>query len=330
MSILYSLMAVVLLVALVTVGVEIAGCYSFFGVVVPYAGTGVFIIGIAYRVLKWSMVPVPFHIPTVCGQQKSLSWIKGNNLESPSNTIGVVLRMALEVLVFRSLFRNTRFELRGAQRFVYGGNKYLWLGAIAFHYSFLVVLLRHLRFFTEPVPSFVLFIQDLDGFFQIGVPTVYLTNLVIVGALGYLLLRRVIDPRLRYISLPADYFALFLLLGVTLSGVLMRYSIKVDIIRVKELAIGLLSFHPTASRDIGLPFYVHLFLVSTLLAYFPFSKLMHMGGVFLSPTRNLANTSRMCRHINPWNYDVKVHTYDEWEEEFRDKIRAAGLPLEKE
>ena len=72
-----------------------------------------------------------------------------------------------------------------------------------------------------------------------------------------------------------------------------------------------------------------LFLVSVLFAYFPFSKLMHLGGVFLSPTRNLANTNRMRRHVNPWNPEVEVHTYQQWEEEFRDKLQAAGIPLEK-
>jgi hypothetical protein len=70
--------------------------------------------------------------------------------------------------------------------------------------------------------------------------------------------------------------------------------------------------------------------LSVLLAYFPFSKLMHMGGVFLSPTRNMANNNRSKRHVNPWSYPVKVHTYEEWEEEFHDKMKAAGLPLEKE
>ena len=55
---------------------------------------------------------------------------------------------------------------------------------------------------------------------------------------------------------------------------------------------------------------------------------MHMGGVFLSPTRNLANNSRSRRHINPWNAPVKTHTYAEWEEEFRDKMLAAGIPVE--
>jgi hypothetical protein len=55
-----------------------------------------------------------------------------------------------------------------------------------------------------------------------------------------------------------------------------------------------------------------------------------MAGVFLSPTRNLANNSRMKRHINPWNYPVKVHTYEEYEEEFHDLMKDAGLPLEKD
>jgi hypothetical protein len=55
---------------------------------------------------------------------------------------------------------------------------------------------------------------------------------------------------------------------------------------------------------------------------------MHVAGVFLSPTRNLANNNRMVRHINPWNYPVKKHTYAEWESEYRDKLIAADIPME--
>jgi hypothetical protein len=67
-----------------------------------------------------------------------------------------------------------------------------------------------------------------------------------------------------------------------------------------------------------------------LLAYFPLSKLTHMPGVFLSPTRNLANSNRRLRYINPWDYPVKVHTYAEYEDELRDKMKAAGVPVEKD
>ena len=44
----------------------------------------------------------------------------------------------------------------------------------------------------------------------------------------------------------------------------------------------------------------------------------------------MANTNRLVRHVNPWDYPVKVHTYEEYEDELRDKMKAAGLPVEKE
>jgi len=237
--------------------------------------------------------------------------------------------MVLEVLLFRSLFRNTRAELREGPKLIFGENKFLWLGALAFHWSFLFILVRHLRFFLEPVPGFVLIAQGLDGFFQVGTPIVYATDIVILAALVYLLARRLTDGQVRYFSLFTDYFALWLLIGLAVSGVLMRYFVKTDLMGVKELAMGLVTLSPVVPAGVGPIFYAHMFLLSVLIGYFPFSKLMHMGGVFLSPTRNLANNNRMRRHINPWNAPVKVHTYEEWEEEFKDKIKAAGLPLEK-
>jgi nitrate reductase gamma subunit len=176
----------------------------------------------------------------------------------------------------------------------------------------------------------VYWLQSIDGWFEFYVPVLYLTDIFIIGALFYLLGRRIVNSQMRYISLLNDYFALFLLLAIAISGIWMRYIDKVDIVKVKELTLGLASFNPIVPDGIGSIFYIHLFFVSVLLIYFPFSKLLHMAGVFFSPTRNLANNNRMKRHINPWNPDVKVHTYQEYEDEFRDKMKSAGLPLEKE
>ncbi len=329
-SIVVSLVAVAILMLVAYVGVEAANLHYFFGVIVPYVALIVFVVGVVYRMLKWARSAVPFRIPTTTGQQKSHPWIKANNLENPSNLVGVIGRMALEILVFRSLFRNTKAELRDGPKLVYGSDKLLWLMGLAFHYSFLVIVIRHLRFFTEPVPALIGLADTLDAFFQIGVPALYLTDVALLGAVTVLFLRRVAIPQVRYISLPADHFPLFLILGIGATGVLMRYFLRVDVTGIKELAMGLASLSPSVPQGIGVMFYIHLFLVCVLFAYFPFSKLMHMGGVFLSPTRNLANTNRMRRHVNPWDYPVKVHTYEEYEDEFRDKMRAAGLPLEKE
>jgi len=329
-SISSSLIVVVGLCLLVLLGVGVADWHYPFGVVVPYVALVVFFVGIIYRVVTWARSPVPFRIPTTCGQQKSHPWIKANNLESPHNTFGVIGRMALEILFFRSLFRNTKAELRDGPKLVYGSDKWLWLAGLVFHWSFLIIVLRHLRFFLESSPIWVSLIETMDSLFEIGVPALYLTDGAILAAVTFLFLRRVIIPQMRYISLPADYFPLFLILGIGITGVLMRYLFRVDVAGVKELAMGLVSLRPTIPEGLGVTFYIHLFLVSVLLAYFPLSKLMHMGGVFLSPTRNLANTNRMSRHVNPWDYPVKVHTYEEYEDDFREKMRDAGLPLEKE
>jgi nitrate reductase gamma subunit len=330
MGALYSLLAIIILLMFVFFGVSGLGWYSLFGVIIPYVAVAVFIAGFIYRVLHWASSPVPFRIPTICGQQKSLPWIKPNNVGSPYNTTGVIARMALEVLLFRSLFWNERVEMKRAHELLYKRNLYLWLGGLAFHWSLFIILFRHMRFFIEPVPSAVLFVRTLDGIFQSIVPVLYISDFVIVTALTYLFLRRVIYPQIRYISLPSDYFAVLLLLGVVISGLLMRLIFKADLVKAKEWMMGMLSFHPTAPEGIGLLFYIHLFLVCILIAYFPFSKLMHMAGTLLSPTQNLRNNSRMERHINPWDGPVKVHTYEEWEDEFRDAIKQVGLPLEKE
>ncbi|MBI3592962.1 MAG: sulfate reduction electron transfer complex DsrMKJOP subunit DsrM [Nitrospirae bacterium] len=322
--------AVITLILLVFAGVKAAGLYFFFGVVIPYAAVATFAIGIVLRVLKWAGSPVPFCIPTTCGQQKSLPWIKQNKIENPSGTLGVIARMALEVLVFRSLFRNIKTELREGSKVSYGSDKWLWLAGLAFHWSFLIILVRHFRLFSMKVPFPIHLLESLDSFLQIGAPLLYATDIVILAAVTYLFIRRIAIPQVRYISLAADYFPLFLILSIAGTGVLMRYFTKVDVVSVKQLTMGLVSFNPVVPEGIGVIFYVHLFLISALFAYFPFSKLVHMAGVFMSPTRNMANNSRMVRHINPWNYPVHVHTYEEYENDFREKMKTAGIPVEKE
>ena len=324
-----SLGAVLAIVVVALVGGEVSALQPIFGIFVPYAAFVIFLVGFIYRVVDWGRSPVPYRIPTTCGQQKTLPWIKQNKIECPSSTLGVIGRMILEVFAFRSLFRHTKAEMASGN-IVYGGSKWIWAGALAFHYSFLIIAVRHLRLFLEPVPSYINGLDLVDGMFQIGAPTLYLTDLLLIGAVSYLLVRRLIVPKMRYISLANDYFPLFLILGIGISGVLMRFFIRVDIVGVKELTMGLATLHPVMPEGIGAIFFVHVALVSTLFAYFPFSKLMHAGGVFLSPGRNLANPNRAKMHVNPWEYPVKIHPYEDYENEFREKMKDAGIPVERE
>ncbi|MBU2488248.1 MAG: sulfate reduction electron transfer complex DsrMKJOP subunit DsrM [Proteobacteria bacterium] len=329
-SVIVSLIAVGAVLVVGTIGGAVPALHPLFGVVIPLLALAVFILGFIWKVLSWAKSPVPFSIATTCGQQKSLPWIKPDKLENPSSKWHVVGRMALEILTFRSLFRNTKMQLDSqGPRIAYGWELWLWVAALAFHYAFLTVVIRHLRFFLEPIPAPIQLLDALDGFLQIGLPGIIISGFVLFGAAGYLLFRRLAVSNVRYISLPADYFPLFLILSIAGTGLIMRYVVHVDIVAIRELTLGLASLHPSVPEGIGIFFFIHLFLVSVLLAYFPFSKLMHLGGIFMSPTRNLRGNSREFHHVNPWNPEVHLHTYEEYEDEFRDRMIEAGLPVDK-
>ena len=327
MRILFPLAVVIGLVLIAWIGwaVHLQGV---FGIIIPYAAVAIFVVGFVMKVVDWASSPVPFKIPTTAGQQKSLPWIKHSKLDNPFTAWQTVLRMFFEVFFFRSLFRNLKVELRSGPSLIYGPTKWLWLSAILFHYGFFLVLLHHLRLVTYPVPGPIALFDKIDAMFQLGAPPLYLSSILLLIGVIALFLRRIIIPQVRYISLPNDYFPLFLIFGIVVSGMLMRYFIRTGIVAVKALVMGLATFHPVVPKGISPIFFIHLFLVCTLFAYFPFSKLMHMGGVFMSPTRNLPNNNRAVRHVNPWNPKVKVHTYEEWLEEYRDKMQEAGIPID--
>jgi nitrate reductase gamma subunit len=267
---------------------------------------------------------VPLKIPTTSGQAHSLPFIKRtiyDRFDSPYTKWETIVRMLLEIFFFRSLFKNTRYYLdRQSQK----DARWLWLFGIAFHYSLLLVLIRHSRFFLQPVPEFIEMLSDIEAFKGVFIPSVYVSGLAIVAALFALWLRRLLLSRERTLSLPSDHFALLLLIAVTVSGNLMRYFFKADLEAVKALLMNLMVFNIGKAVEIANSiepmFYVHFALASFLLAYFPFSKLMHAGGILFSPTRNMPNNNRAKTHINPWNPPYKGITWEEYYENFKDQL----------
>src|SRR3989304_9730590 len=127
MRVLFAFIVVLLLTLAAYAGVEAGNLRFLFGVVIPYIAVFVFITGMIYGVLKWGSAPVPFRIPSTCGQQNSLPWIKQNKLENPSTMLGVIGRMTLAALFFRSLFRNLKTQLNEDSRLPYGEAKRRWL-----------------------------------------------------------------------------------------------------------------------------------------------------------------------------------------------------------
>lgn len=328
MKVILAFFLVVAIVFTIYIGTKFIDGHTIFGIIIPYVCFTLCLVGFISKVIRWGLSPVPFNITTVCGQQKSLPFIKHSFIESPCSRFGVFLRMVLEIFLFRSLLRNEKPVFYGNEkRLIYGSDRYLWFFAVLFHFSMVVIMLRHLRFFLEPVPKWILFLQDLDSLFSSHITPFYISSILISLGILFLFLRR-LKTRLRYISLPSDYFVLFIIGGIVISGILMRHVYRVDMLAVKTFIFGLMYLNPLPYTGLSALFYIHFCLVSILIAYLPYSKLMHMAGVLLSPTRNMRNDSRARRHINPWNYPVKVRTYEEWEEEFRDALKEAEIPIE--
>jgi nitrate reductase gamma subunit len=146
---------------------------------------------------------------------------------------------------------------------------------VILHASLAAILFRHLRYFTYPVPSLVLYMEPVALFFGCSFG----------AALLYLFWRRLALIRTLFISNLPDYLALALLAGIAATGILISYWAKVYLVDVKAFMLGLLTLHPAAPPRHPL-FLIHFLLVITLMLYFPFSKLLHAGGIIFSPTRN--------------------------------------------
>ncbi|MRR18077.1 MAG: menaquinol oxidoreductase, partial [Deltaproteobacteria bacterium] len=103
--------AAVIILSLIPIALVLLGLMVVLTVVLPYLAFVIFVFGFIYRVVKWAKAPVPFRIPTTCGQEKSLPWIKNNPLENPCCKASVIGRMASEIFLFRSLFRNSNVKM---------------------------------------------------------------------------------------------------------------------------------------------------------------------------------------------------------------------------
>jgi nitrate reductase gamma subunit len=299
-----------------------------FGVVLPLLALAVFTAGFARKILVWAAAPVPFPIALTGGQQQFLEEIPPQRLEAPPGAFWAACRLGLEILCFRSLLRNTQARKAPGLGLVQQPDPWLWLAALVFHYTLFFIILRHLRFALDPAPFWIGLLLSVDGFFQIGSPRFYMSDGGFLLALAFLLGRRLGNARLRYLSLPGDYFILLLLAGLAGPGLYLRHGAHEDLAALRSYVLSLVSLSPVAPTGAGPAFFSHLSYASSLLLCFPFGKLMHSGGILFSPTRIMPNNSRQIRHVNPWRRSLEFQIYAEYEERFLKELRAAGLPLE--
>jgi nitrate reductase gamma subunit len=224
-----------------------------------YAATAVLLLGVAAKIRSYLRTPAPLKIPTT---------------PAPTTPSGVALRLAREVVLFESLFKSS---------------KWTWLFGWMFHAALLLVLLRHLRYFQEPVWTPVLWVQFFGTY----------AGFAMVAGLAGLWARRVLVDRVRYISTPSDHLHLALLVAIGASGLAMRFVAHTDIVALKAFMLGLMRFdwQPLPGDPLLL---LHLTLVALLMFVFPISKLLHAPGLFFSPSRNQVDNPREARHLAAW------------------------------
>jgi len=197
---------------------------------------------------------------------------------APITKSGVYFRLAKEVILFSSLFRS---------------NKWTWLFGWMFHMSLFIIIVYHLRYFMSEVPAWIVWLQSVGK---------YAAFTMLIGLAG-LMVRRIAVPRIRHISAPSDYLWLVLLFIIGLSGVMMRFVTHTDIVQLKAWAMGLTVFDWQPLPMDG-PLLIHLASVAILMILLPFSKLLHIPGVFFAPTRNQVDNPREARHVSAWALEL--------------------------
>lgn len=232
---------------------------SVFYAALLYVASAVLLAGLAFKIRQYWTTPAPLKIAVT---------------PAPTTQAGAYFRVLREAAIFESLFFS---------------NRWLWIFAMAFHAGLALVLVRHARYFINPVPEVIALLQPFGIY----------GGMAMVGGLLVLLLRRFVIDRVRYVTRPSDILMLLLLIGIGVSGYGMKFVNHTDIVAVKSFIMGLYVFD---IRELPgePPLLAHLFLVSLLMIVFPFSKLLHAPGVFFSPTRNMADDPREKRHLAPW------------------------------
>ena len=229
-----------------------------------YTATALLVGGLAYKIRQYAKTPAPLKIPTT---------------PAPVTRSGVVLRMGREVVFFESLFKS---------------NKWIWIFGYLFHFGMFLALARHIRYFQNPVWTWVDLIQPFG---------MYAGFAMAAGLLG-LWARRFLVDRVRYISALSDHLMLALLVAIAATGLSMDFIAHTDIVQLKSFFLGLMVFNwqPIPEDPLLL---LHLGLVATLMIIFPISKLLHAPGVFFSPTRNQVDNPREQRHLAPWAAELE-------------------------
>lgn len=224
---------------------------TFIGLILPIITLVVFIGGMGYRLWIWKKLAAP----------------KMTLFPAPKTGRDRLAGVLKETFLFSSLFK---------------ADKGLWLMGWIFHAMIALIFIGHFRVISW-LPDSILQSMGMDS------ASIDTMSAVVGGGAGiimlltalFIIIRRLIVPRVREISNAGDYFAMILILAIVLTGDAMRYVSHFDLSETRDYFYGLITFSAVAVPT-NPWFLAHYFLGQVLILYMPFSKILHFGGIFFT------------------------------------------------
>lgn len=228
--------------------------------VTPYIAVAIFTVGILYRLGRWAGSRIVHNIT-----------LPGPSAVFPKTVTEAGVEIGSQVIFFKSLFLL---------------NRGLWIGAWPMHLALGAVLGGHLVGIYTLGTQFAI-IPGISEHLSEQMSNLLGTTmgLAMFFFLLYLLYRRMAVDYVRQVTATSDYLHLLLILAIVSVGNFMRLfpAYGLEYAPAKEYITYLLLMKPIpASAEVmhNSLFVVHQMLVQILLVVFPFSKLMHVLGMF--------------------------------------------------
>ena len=224
------------------------------GMVLPYVAVLVFVVGMIYRFYTWNKLASP--VITL--------------FPAPSTGQDNVLNTLKEAVLFKSLFY---------------GDRVLWVFAWMFHVVLALIVIGHFRVFTGIIDAMLEPLIGKAGVEAMSSGAGGAAGIVILLALALLLIRRMTLQRVREVTGVADYLALLLITAIIITGDLMRFSaVHFDLTYTRDYFAALATFSNVTAMEAlkNNLFLVHMSLAFLLIMAIPFSKIMHLGGIFFT------------------------------------------------
>jgi len=218
---------------------------SYLVIIFGYIAPPVFIVGIIWRIWNYKRYPTGFDWAIQPQPTKS----------TPAN------------LLWRGFAWPTLFK----------GDRPLWIGAMLFHISIVVLFVGHLGLFVDMIAFSGKLGISKDGTYIFGI----VAGSIAIAALLFFISRRIWLTKARIVSTFADYFWLLFLLAVVIIGLYARVADEASSEIVRDFTINLWTFKPEMPPT-HTWFLIHTLMAELFIIYAIIGKPIHLVGQFFT------------------------------------------------